>query len=858
MLEDILRQGRRRATNPSFDDPSLPEQYPPDLELEPIHLELDLRVDLDDQFVEGTVTTTVRARRTGPVTLRLDAVDFASVSVEDPDNHPISHSYDGTKLIITWAHAFQEQETRRIAVTYRVVQPAAGLYFSKPDSAYPEQAWYVASDHETERARDRLPCIDLPNVRTTLDFHLRAADRYTILANGRLVEEVTHNDGTKTAHWRLEQLCPSYLLCFAVGDFTAAQDGLFVTGENEIPIAYFSSREHSPAALVRTFGRTRAMLTWLTGKLEMPFPYPKYYQFALPGINGAMENISLVSWTDRYVQDEILAAEVQWYVDQINVHEMAHSYFGDSIVCRDFAHAWLKESWATYIEQEWRADSASRDEAQYVYYQHAARYFSEADEQYQRSIVTRRFKSSWDLYDAHLYEGGACRLHTLCNELGAETFWPAVRAYLRRYSGHVVETDDFRAVLEEHSGRSLGKFFDQWFYKKGYPDLKVTFEYDETRRQGSFTVEQKQVDQEKGIPVFDLTTDLGWTIEGVDHRLPIKVAEARQVFLIPMPSKPEQVRFDPDGKALHKLEFSPGDTLLRRQLTSAPDVIGRIQAAHTLAKTSKRANLQAIVDAYMDEPFWGVRREFAKALGSADHETAVAGLAALVATEQDPMALADLIRAAGNYRDVHIRDAVARRVAQGLPHLAAQAAYETLGAQRDEAPWEVLLTAAGTPSYNGLAQSGALRGLAATRRNEAIAFLRAKAAYGNCPNRARPAAVAGSADIGKGQEKNAREQIVEQLIDLLRDPWQPVAWASARGLQAMQVPEAIPALTGFGRSLSHQEQTEVERLVASMRDADKRDGSAVKKQVEDLREKVRKLEEQIQELEAQLRPEAGV
>src|SRR5213078_3618228 len=98
---------------------------------------------------------------------------------------------------------------------------------------------------------------------------------------------------------------------------------------------------------------------------------------------------------------------------------------------------------------------------------------------YKRPIVTRQFKASWDLYDAHLYEGGACRLHTLRCELGDEVFWAAVRDYLQRYNGKVVETDDFRHVMEEHSGRALGKFFDQWFYTAAYPDLKVTFSYDD-------------------------------------------------------------------------------------------------------------------------------------------------------------------------------------------------------------------------------------------------------------------------------------------------------------------------------------------------------------------------------------------
>ena len=144
--------------------------------------------------------------------------------------------------------------------------------------------------------------------------------------------ETEHDDGTKTAHWKLEQLCPSYLICIAVGDFTHADDGAFEDGDKSIGLAYFCSREHSAEDLLRTFGRTKAKMTWMTAKFDMPFPYPKYYQYALPGVSGAMENISLVSWTDQAVMDETLAQERQFRIDQTNVHEMSHSYFGDAVV----------------------------------------------------------------------------------------------------------------------------------------------------------------------------------------------------------------------------------------------------------------------------------------------------------------------------------------------------------------------------------------------------------------------------------------------------------------------------------------------------------------------------------------------
>jgi aminopeptidase N len=551
---------------------------------------------------------------------------------------------------------------------------------------------------------------------------------------------------------------------------------------------------------------------------------------------GAMENISLVSWGDFAMLDEATAAEEGWLIDQINLHEMAHSYFGDAVVVRDFAHAWLKESWATYMEQCWSEDELSQDDGDYVYYDHGRAYFQ--------------------MYDRHLYPGGACRLHTLRRELGDQTFWAAVQDYLKRYSGQVVETDDFRHVMEEHSGRALGKFFDQWFHAKGYPDIKVSFKYNEKQKQGLFEVEQGQVDAEKGIPAFELATDLGWTIDGETKEMPVKLSEAKHIFVIPMEVAPEQVRFDPGHKILHKLTFNPGDPMLRKQLTGAKDVIGRIQATHELVKSGKRANIQAVVDAYADEPFWGARIEIAKALSKAASETAIAGLAQIVAQEQDATILPYVMDAAAEYRDVRIRDAVAGRLSGDLAPYARQKAFQAMGAQRKEANWDLLLEGSRESGYHDIVQSGAFRALAASRRPEATGILLDQVDYGKQSNRARPAIAGGLGDIGKGLEKAERERVVETLQDLLRDPQLKVQFAAVFALLEMQAAEAIPALEAYARVQSEQFKVLSEKLIGALRGHDKSDGSALKKQVEELNKKVRLLADQLQRLEAQVSAKA--
>ena len=846
----VYQMARAASAGSPFDPAAAEAQYPPDLELEPSHLFIDLALEIAARRAAGTVTLTVQARRAGSHVLRLHAVDLDVSAVVDPAGRAVTWRNDGQQLTIRWHDAFGAQEERRISVHYAVEAPSSGLYFSQPSDAYPEMPWYAVTDHETERARHWLPCVDLPNVRTTLDIRLRAEERFTILANGYLVGEEAHGDGTKSVHWHLDQRCPSYLICFAAGEFVRADDGEFDDGEKRIPLAYFCSPQHTAGDMLRSFGRTGAMLAWMTAKLGRPFPYPKYFQWTAPGVSGAMENISLVSWDERFALDEKLAAEWTWLVDAVNVHEMAHSYFGDAVVCRDFAHAWLKESWATYIEQVYREDTVSADEGRFVFYEHAERYINEADNHYKRPIVTRHFQSSWDMYDAHLYPGGACRLHMLRSELGDETFWAAVSEYLHRFDGKVVETDDFRLVMEKHSGRSLGRFFDQWFHQPGYPDLALSFTHEEADAIGVLALEQKQVDRDAGIPAFAFDVEVRWRAGGEWHSQQLHVDQAHHTFVMPMPAAPEMILFDPDGDVLHKLSFNPGDDLLRRQLVEGPTVLARIHAVKELAASGRRPNIGAIVDAHGAETHWGVRCVMAEALGKSNSAAAVAGLALLIAVERDPLVLPVVFEAAEAYRDEAIRRAILQRLDEGIGYVATQTAYVALGAQREDAPYELLLAAAERPGFNGIEQIGAIRGLAATRRSEALPLLLRLARYGGSSYYVRPAAVRALATLGAHVETRERTQIVEALVELLRDPVYQVAISAVIGLETLEADSAIAALEAYARGKVRQEAVVARRAVDRLRKKGERAGQIPQKELEDLRNQVRRLEGEVARMKA--------
>ena len=289
---DSDHRGRLSRSNTPFADASATPSYAPDTLIRPVHYAVRLHVDVLRQSVpSASVTITFAASHVSSArTVKLDAVGLADLAVSHAEPALAHVRYDGKTVVLTWATPFSEANTRAVTLTYAIPRaPVTGLLFG---------AQMVMTDHETERARYWLPCVDYPAIRTTWEFHLRVDKAHSAVANGVLVGTTTDDDdsssGTRTFHWKLDVPCPTYLACFAAGDLVTVDDGVFVARDKEVPVAYVATRDVPVEWLKQSFQETKGMLGWLTDKLDQPFPFPKYYQFCGMPMAGAMENISLV------------------------------------------------------------------------------------------------------------------------------------------------------------------------------------------------------------------------------------------------------------------------------------------------------------------------------------------------------------------------------------------------------------------------------------------------------------------------------------------------------------------------------------------------------------------------------------
>lgn len=815
-------------SSPGFASPGALPRYAPDLPLLPVHQDIRVELDFAAQAALVQVSTRLRATRAEARRVVFDLVDASALEVEGLEGR---WSYDGSRLELVWEEGAPVGAEREATVRYRVQQPTTGLHFGEADGPR-----WAATDHETERARHWLACVDHPIVRPTVEIRLVVPGGLSAISVGQELGSTFLADGRVEHAWRLDHACPSYLLCFVAGELVQAEGG---EHQGRL-IRFFAPPPWTSQDLVRTFGRTAEFLDWTTTRLGRPLPWPKYYQFAAPGIGGAMENISLVSWDDAWMCDERWHAETGWLVDLVNVHEMAHTWFGDEVVCRDFAQSWLKESWATYIESVWIEEHWGAEAMQAWLTVGLRNYLDEARSRYRRPIATRRFDSSWDLFDRHLYPGGAVRLHLLRRELGDPVFWPAVRDYLERFAGGVVETADLRRVMEQHSGQNLARFFDQWFESPGHPKLEVKTAW--KAEEGLFTVHlrQTQCDPTAGVGLFTFPLELAVLSEDGSwqrHRLDVQHERAS----LTLRGKPVQLILDPDASLPHELiDWDPGDELLLAAMRG-PSVRGRLQAFEAACALGRPALLAALGPVWRAESLWLVRRILAAMLGESRFARAAGLLSELVLEEQDPRVMGPLMSACVSHRDPRVAAALVAWLAlPDRPYGACQQALASLGAQRGLVHHPLLLTHLGIESPWDRVRQGALTGLGASREAAALEHIRPWIAQGSLP--VRKAAVLALAEAARWAGRGARQRVAEELVDRLRDPDAALRKAAAQALASLGESSAASAIEAATRSITEQDRPAMLRQAAGLRTGD--GGVAgLEKRVEALEARIRKLEE---------------
>lgn len=778
MIEERLICRRSEAADARFTLKGSESHYAPDRTFDTEHIRLDLSLDIAKKTLRGTASTKLRALAGGADRMVFDAVHFKIESVRS-GGRALAHEYDDKKLTVRFPKPFAAGAVVTVDIAYRVTKPKLGLYFIGPDRGYPRKPVQVWTQGEDEYARYWFPCHDSPQDRVTTEMLVRVPRGFTAVSNGRLVKKQAR--GTQTLfHWKQDIPHATYLVTLAVGQFAEIKDRW-----RRVPVNYYVTPGREDDAR-RAFGKTPKMMEFFSSKIGVAYAYPKYAQVAaLDFIYGGMENTSATTQTALTLHDE--RAHLDFSSDPLVAHELAHQWFGDLLTCRDWAHAWLNESFATYFEALFTEFDKGAEEFAQEIRQNGEIYFDEDAEHYRRPIVTKVYKQPSDLFDRHLYEKGSRVLHMIRYLLGDRDFWKSIHTYVADNRETVVETRDLLDAIEKSTGRNLSRFFDQWVYGGGHPEYKVRSWWDPKTREAVVRVVQAQnTNGETGL--FALPIEFAFWVKGKEKRFKETVEKKTHLFRFKLSGEPELTLFDPDHWILKKVDFPKSEAAWLRQLTMDPHVLGRSDAAKALGKLGGPAAVDALGKALLRETFWGVKADIAQALGQIRTPAALQFLLRAHAAEENPKARRPINAALGEFREAAVRERLWETLAQEKSYFAETQSLKSLAKQGDATVERLIDEALGRDSWNDVLRSGALEALTLLRSPKAVDVLIRHTAYG-VPHTRRMTAIRCLAQLGGG-----REDVLRRLTALLDDPYLLVQMSAVRALGQVGDERAVPAL----------------------------------------------------------------
>ncbi len=488
-------------------------------------------------------------------TVELDAsnLNFESVKL-DSNGADLRFNTNDDKVFIELGKNYTPKDLIVIRLKYSA-KPKKGIYFvdAETDGKTITRDAQIWTQGETEEAHFWFPSYDFPDDKATSEQFITVEAGETVISNGELIETLQNNDGTLTFHYKMNVPHSTYLASFIVGKYLKASE----TYKN-IPLGVYvyPGKEN----LFKTaFGETKSMLRIYEELTGMAFPYNKYDQTIVAGFNfGGMENITATTFSDT----EIFFGDFNKnIVEDVVSHELAHSWFGNLVTCRNWAELWLNEGFATFMEAAYREKMYGRDEYLRKIKDDAIEYFIEETRMRQKhGLYNQLARPDDSIFDAVAYQKGGAVIHTLRETVGDIVFWKAINLYLTRHRFANVETRDLQNAFEAISKKDLDQFFKQWVYGTGYPKLEYTYQFNSQTKLLTLNINQTQKPDDSTISafVFPLEVEIK-TASGVFNEK-FAITKRAETYSIKLDDSPTDVIFDKDLKIpLKTMKLIPTD-----------------------------------------------------------------------------------------------------------------------------------------------------------------------------------------------------------------------------------------------------------------------------------------------------------
>ena len=821
---------------------SASQRYAPDRAVDIEQFDLDVTPDFKNRRVAGTATFTFKPILKPLGQLRLDAHDL-EISTVTGSAEIVAWRNTDRALIVTFAKPLAAGEQAKLTVTYEA-EPKKGLYFRTPEMGYDPGDTHIWTQGESIEARHWFPCFDAPNEFFTSTMTCRVPEAMVVLSNGSKVSDsVDADSGLRVVKWSQDKPHVNYLITLVAGHFKRLEEK-----HGDLSISFWTAPSDFANA-ANSFRYTKECMEYFEEEIGVPYPWAKYDQITVQDFHwGGMENTSQTTLNASTLFSN--ETENIHSSQGLMAHELAHQWFGDLVTCKDWSQLWLNEGFATYYTHLFAGHKDGIDEMRYGLYRDRKSLTGRGGDT--TAMVNRKYNSPEEMFRKYgfmSYSKGSWVLHMLRSQLGPELFRKSVKTYLERHKHGNVVTEDLRSIIEEISGQSFDRFFDQYVFHAHHPELKISYAWDEKTKLAKLSVKQEQK-VDANVLLFHVKLPVRFTVDGQTIDRSLHVTKTSEDFYLRLAKAPEIVRIDPDVTLLAKLSFTPPTTLLHAQLADESDALGRLQAVELMAKRKDKTTRSKLKHALQNDSFYAVRIAASRVLRGIGGDDALAALTDStdqpnakvrqqvigdIASQYKPEALAALKQSLANEKNPSIR----ARAIGGLTGHDDKAARALIDEALGSESFRHQLADAAVSALRKQDNPANLAKIRDVLENDGTKFT--SRGYAN--------ALGALGHLARNQKKKAATR--KFLVDHVNNPKQRIALAAIGALGQLGDPKALAVLEKFtGGAENDPARKAAEQAIEKMRAARKPadDYKNLRKEVTSLKQANSKLTKELGDL----------
>lgn len=344
-------------------------------------------------------------------------------------------------------------------------------------------------------------------------------------SNGKLEYIQSNDDGTVSFGWKHRFPIPAYLVSIAATNFASFSQEVIVAGQ---PIEILNYVYPESLAQSQEQLEVTPDLISLYSEYFGIYPYwqEKYghCQAALP---GGMEHTTMSSMSGFYYS--------------LVAHELAHQWFGDKVTCGSWADIWLNEGFATFLTG--MGYQYLQDDNIFMDWKLGLQQSVKA--QPGGSVFVNDTLNRDRIFNGRLtYNKGAYLLIMLRGMMGDDLFFQACRQYLNDpdLAFGYARTADFKAHLEEASGKDFTEFFNNWFYGEGFPTYDLSWSITD----GGVVITLSQTTSDPSVSFYKMPIPIELIGDHQDTIIKLDNTFSGQRFFISSDFNVREIRFDPN------------------------------------------------------------------------------------------------------------------------------------------------------------------------------------------------------------------------------------------------------------------------------------------------------------------------